>query len=129
METDNLCWLMYKVLSESSRTVSVVTASVKEDERGGQGHTSTSLLHQSATLHRAVNTHCFYTSAFSTLCFLLSVMDGKIEQRVCIKFRVKLGKSDTEILEVLHEGFGEHSLSWTAVFDWHSCFKAGRVSV
>jgi hypothetical protein len=28
---------------ESSQTVIVVTASVKEDERGGQGHTFTSL--------------------------------------------------------------------------------------
>jgi hypothetical protein len=33
---------------ETSQTVIVVTASVKEDERGGQGHTSASLLHQSA---------------------------------------------------------------------------------
>jgi hypothetical protein len=67
------------VLSESSLTVIVVTAWVKEDERGGQGHTSASLLHQSATWHRAVNTRCFYTSAFSTSCFFLSAMDGKIE--------------------------------------------------
>jgi hypothetical protein len=37
----------YEVLPESSQTI-VVTASVKEDERGGQGHTSASLLHQSA---------------------------------------------------------------------------------
>jgi hypothetical protein len=29
-------------------------------------------------------------------------MDGKIEQRVCIKFCVRLGKSVTETLEVLH---------------------------
>jgi hypothetical protein len=44
-------WLFqtYVVLSESSWTVIVVTASLKEDERGGQGHTSESLLHQSAT--------------------------------------------------------------------------------
>jgi hypothetical protein len=34
---------------ESSRTVIVVTASVKEDERGSQGHTSENLLYQSAT--------------------------------------------------------------------------------
>jgi hypothetical protein len=33
---------------ESSRTVIVVTASVKQDEREGQGHNSTSLLHHSA---------------------------------------------------------------------------------
>jgi hypothetical protein len=49
-------WLMvcssakiYEVLSENSQTVIVVIASVKEDERGGQGHTSESLLHQPAT--------------------------------------------------------------------------------
>jgi hypothetical protein len=39
----------YEGLSESSRSVKVVTASMKEDERGGQGHTSASLLPQSAT--------------------------------------------------------------------------------
>jgi hypothetical protein len=59
-----------------------------------------------------VNTHCFYTSACSTLfCFVLSAIDGKIEQRVCIKFYVNLGTSATETLEILHEAFGEHSLS------------------
>jgi hypothetical protein len=76
-----------------------------------------------------VNTHCFYTSAFSTSCFVLSAIDGKIEQRVCTKFCVKLVKSTNEILEMLREAFGEHSLSLTAGFEWHSRFKAGRVSV
>jgi hypothetical protein len=56
-------------------------------------------------------------------------MDGKIKQHVCIKFSVKLGKSITETLEMLCEAFGEHSLSWTAVFERHSRFKASRVSV
>jgi hypothetical protein len=56
-------------------------------------------------------------------------MDGKIEQRVCIKFCLKLGKSATETLEMLREAFGELSLSLTAVSERHSCFKAGRVSV
>jgi hypothetical protein len=55
-------------------------------------------------------------------------MDGKIEQCVCIKFCVKLGKSVTKTLQMLHEAFGEHSLSWTMVFEWHSRFKAGQVS-
>jgi hypothetical protein len=49
-------------------------------------------------------------------------MDSKIEH-VCIKICVKLGKSTTETLEMLREAFGEHSLSWTAVFEWHSRFK------
>jgi hypothetical protein len=65
-------------------------------------------------------------NAFSTSCFLLFATDGKIEQCVC---NVKLGKSTTETLEMLHEAFGEHSLSQTAVFEWHSRFKVGRVSV
>jgi hypothetical protein len=56
-------------------------------------------------------------------------MGGKIEHRVCIKFCMKLDKSATETLEMLHEAFGEHCLSRTAVFEWHSRFKAGRVSV
>jgi hypothetical protein len=30
---------------------------------------------------------------------------------------------------MLHEAFVEHSLSWTAVFEWRLRFKAGRVSV
>jgi hypothetical protein len=68
-------------------------------------------------------------SAFSTSCFVFFLMDGKIKQRVCFKFCVKLGKSASETLEMLHEAFGEHSLSRTAVSEWHSCFKAGRVSV
>jgi hypothetical protein len=55
-------------------------------------------------------------------------MDGKIKQRVCIKFCVKLGKSATKILEILREAFRERSLSRMVVFEWHSRFKAGQVS-
>jgi hypothetical protein len=84
-QTNNRMYV-YEGLLESSQTVIVVTASEKEDEWRGQGHTSTSLLHQSAMWHHAVNMHCFHTSAFLTSCFVLSAIDGKIEQRVCIKF-------------------------------------------
>jgi hypothetical protein len=56
-------------------------------------------------------------------------MDGKFEQCACIKFCMKLGKSTAETLEMPHEAFGEHSLSWTAVFEWHSHFNASQVSV
>jgi hypothetical protein len=52
-------------------------------------------------------------------------MDGKIEHCVC----VKLGKTTTKTLGMLCEAFGEHSLSRTAVFEWHSRFKASCVSV
>jgi hypothetical protein len=49
--------------------------------------------------------------------FHLSAMDSKIEQCVCIKFCMKLSKYAMETLEMLHEAFGEHSLSWTAYFE------------
>jgi hypothetical protein len=62
-----------------------------------------------------VNTHCFYTSACSALCFILSETGGKIEQLVWIKFCMKLGKSTTKILDMLCEASGEHSLSQMAV--------------
>jgi hypothetical protein len=52
-------------------------------------------------------------------------MDGKIEQCVHIKFRMKFNKSATKTLEMLHEIFVEYSLSQTVVFEWHSHFKAG----
>jgi hypothetical protein len=50
-------------------------------------------------------------SACLTSCFILSAMNGKIEQHVCIKFCMKLGKPATEALEMLCEAFGEQSLS------------------
>jgi hypothetical protein len=67
--------------------------------------------------------------AFMTSCFVLCAMDGKIEQHVCIKFCMKLGKSTTKTLEMLRRVFGEHSLSRTVVFEWHSRFMASQVSV
>jgi hypothetical protein len=42
---------------------------------------------------------------------------------------VKLGKSVTETLEILHEAFGEHSLNQTSGFEWHSRFNFDLVSV
>jgi hypothetical protein len=54
---------------------------------------------------------------------------AKIERCVCIKFCVKLGKSAPETPGILREPFGEHSLSQTVVSEWHSRFKASRVSV
>jgi hypothetical protein len=47
---------MYEVASESFRTVTVVAASVKADKRGGQGHTSPSLLPTASVSH--VTPHC-----------------------------------------------------------------------
>jgi hypothetical protein len=112
--------LKIKVVSESSRTVTIASASVKEDERGGQGHTSASLIalacHVAPLCEQALLLH---ECSFDLIFFLLSAMDGKIEQHVCIKFCVKLGKSATKTLEMLPESFGEHSLRQRFLNDIH----------
>jgi len=56
-------------------------------------------------------------------------MDQRKEQRVCIKFCASLGKSATETLEMIQQGFGDQSLSRAQVFQWHARFKTGRISV
>jgi hypothetical protein len=55
-------------------------------------------------------------------------MDGKIKQRVCTKFCMKLGKFSTENLEILREAFGERPSSQRLVTEWRSRFKTGQES-
>ena len=49
----------------------------------------------------------------------------KIEQRVCLKFCVSNGITDTESLKMLQKCFGESTLSRTQVFKWHKAFSEG----
>ena len=46
-----------------------------------------------------------------------------------INFFVRLGKSDTETLSMIHQVFKDESMSQTAVFKSHKLFKNGRESV
>jgi hypothetical protein len=120
--------IIYEVVSKSSSTVIAVTATVREDEREAQ---VTILEVYCISLPRAPRCeHALFLhdAFFSTSCFALSAMDGKIEQRVCNKFYVKLGKSVTETLEMLREAFGEYSLNRTLVFLMTFTFQ-GRLSV
>jgi len=55
--------------------------------------------------------------------------DCKSEQRVNIKFLVKLKKSATETFHLLTEAYGEDCMSRTRVLEWHKRFSEGRESV
>jgi hypothetical protein len=55
--------------------------------------------------------------------------DCKSEQRVNIKFLVKLKKSATETFQLLTEAYGEDCISRARVFEWHKRFSEGRESV
>ena len=52
-----------------------------------------------------------------------------IEQRINIKFCVKLGKTATETLNMLRDVYEDFSMSRTRVFKWHKRFVDGREDV
>jgi hypothetical protein len=53
------------------------------------------------------------------------MVDKEIEQRVNIKFLVKLRKTATETFIVLREVYGKDALSRARVFAWHKRFSEG----
>ncbi|XP_042202985.1 protein GVQW3-like [Homarus americanus] len=50
------------------------------------------------------------------------------EQRVCVKFCFKLGKTFKENFQMLQQAYGEDCLSRTQCHVWYQCFKWGRTS-
>ena len=73
----------------------------------------------------------------SSLClkrtvFLFSVgimLSVNVEQRVNVKCCVKLGKSTTEMYDLLKKVYGDECLSRTQVFEWFKRFKEGREEI
>ena len=52
--------------------------------------------------------------------------DKNLEQRINIKFCVKIGKSACETLALLTVAYGEYTMKKSYVFEWHRRFKEGR---
>ena len=55
--------------------------------------------------------------------------DKNLEQRINIKFCVKIGKSASEMLALLTVAYGEYAMKKSSVFEWHKRFKEGREDV
>ena len=75
---------------------------------------------------------CDATLAFIKRCNILSViieMADFHEQRACVKFCFKLGKTATECYEMLKTAFGGKAMGRSLTFQWFSRFKAGRTSI
>jgi len=51
------------------------------------------------------------------------------EQRVCVKFCFKQGKTFTETFQILQQAYGEDCLSRTQCHEWYQRFKSGRTSI
>ena len=52
-----------------------------------------------------------------------------IEQRINLKFLVRLGKTPTETFNLLQEVYGDAMMSRTRIFEWHKRFREGREDV
>ena len=70
---------------------------------------------QLAVVGRGNNT-CVYVIAIFTMC-------ESTEQRICIKFCFKIGKTATETYQLLQQAYGEDAMGRTQVFDWFRRFK------
>jgi len=51
------------------------------------------------------------------------------EQRVCVKFCLKLGKTFLETFQMLQQAYGEDCLNRTQCYGWYQRFKSGRTSI
>jgi hypothetical protein len=53
-------------------------------------------------------------------------IDQQLEQRINIKFLVKLGKSGPKICQMLQQAYGEDALKRSTVFKCVQCYQEGR---
>ena len=53
----------------------------------------------------------------------------RIEQRVILKFLVKLKKSRMECLQMLTKVFGDNAMSRARLYEWYKRFAEGREDV
>lgn len=56
-------------------------------------------------------------------------MNDSREQRICIRFCVKLGKTGAETIAMMRQAFGANAMTRSKIFEWHKCFREGRISV
>jgi len=71
-------------------------------------------------------------NSFKSDTFIVSAvfaMSNNLEQRVCIKFCVKLGKSTTETIEVIKKAFEDEVMRRSKTFELHKRFIEGREDI
>ena len=56
-------------------------------------------------------------------------MTEKQDQRICIKFCFKLGKTSLETIQMMQKVFGNECMSKTRINEWCNHFRGGRTSV
>ena len=70
---------------------------------------------------------CVYCISRLRFCYIGGMAEVD-EQRVCIKFCVRLGKTGSETFEMLKQVFGDSCMSRSRTFEWFGRFKNGKIS-
>ena len=70
-----------------------------------------------------------FAGSGSCSCSPSETLSVNVEQRVNVKFCVKLGKFATETYGLLKKVYGDECLSRTRVFKWFKRFKVGREEI
>ena len=69
-------------------------------------------------LHVSLCVYCISRLRFSDIGSMAEVD----EQRVCVKFCVRLGKTGSETFEMLKQAFGDSCMSRSRTFEWFGRF-------
>lgn len=56
-------------------------------------------------------------------------MDYKLKLKAKIKFCNKFGKTDKETFQMILQAYSNEAMSCVQYFEWHACFKIGRISL
>jgi transposase len=72
----------------------------------------------------AVSASVIVCNPFSTIVEM--EIDQQLEQRINIKFLVKLSKSGPEICQMLQQAYGEDALKRSTAFKWVHHYREGR---
>ena len=67
-----------------------------------------------------------FIKRWNVLSTIIEIADFR-EQRACIKFCFKLGKTATECYEMLKTAFREQAMGHSQTFQWFSRFKAAEL--
>ena len=80
----------------------------------------------------ALSQFCYFVSrlfVFRAVGCYKTVSISRLEQRINLKFVVKLKKTPTECFKLLKKIYGEDVMSRTQIFEWRKRFEKGREDV
>jgi hypothetical protein len=83
-----------------------------------------------AILFQVDRTLCFYNQFCEQVyCCLVALSMGSVkEQRICVKFCFRVGKTAGETHRMLREANSDNALSQTTTVEWFRRFKNGQTS-